>query len=165
VWHHGDTPCDVVDLTDVEIKYPPRADPPGPWILPSLALLPHDIIHRNKLWDLARPLPKSERLGYRKQWKQCLAENAPLRVIEDGKLVSAPISFFDPLLMSHVREMWRSVVSVFSSVTISHWDDGVLQTDDAFLAARMRALAESGRLEIRGEIDRRFSLCEVRWAR
>ncbi len=165
LWQRGDAPCDIVDLTDVEIKDPPRAGPPESWTLPSLASLHPDIIHHNRLWDLARKLLESERLGYREQWEQCLFENALLRVIEGGRLVSAPISFFDPLLMSHVREVWRSVSAVFSSVINSHWDDGVRQTDDAFLAARIRALAESGRLELRGEIDRSFSLGQVRWAR
>jgi hypothetical protein len=165
LWHRGDGPCDIVDLTDVKIEYPPREGGPGPWILPSLALLNHNIIHRNKLWDLARPLPLTERLGYRELWKQCLAENAPLRVIEGGKIVSAPISFFDSLLMSHVTDKWRSIAMVFSAVTNFHWDDGLWQTDEAFLAARMRTLVESGLLEIRGDAGRSIALGEVRRTR
>jgi hypothetical protein len=164
LWHRGDTPCDIVDLTDVEIKYPLQTEPPGPWRLPSLALLPYDIIHRNKLWDLCRPLPMTERLKHRELWQQCLAENAPLRVIEDGKLASAPISFFDPLLIYHIGRQWQSIARVFSSVTNFHWEDGVWQTNDAFLAARIRTLVESGQLEIRGHTGLLFTRGEVRQA-
>jgi hypothetical protein len=162
LWQRGEAPCDIVDLTDVEIKYPPRTDPPEPWTLPSLALLHPDIIHRNKLWDLARPLPMSERLKHRELWAQCLAENAPLRVIEDGKLVSAPISNFDSLLIYHIGGKWQSISNLFSSVTNFHGDDGLWQTDDEFLAARIRALVESGQLEIRGDTVRSFTLGQVR---
>ena len=162
LWHRGDTPCDVVDLSEVELSYPPRQGPPGQRVLPSLALLHHDIIAHNKLWDLARPLPMTERLRYRELWRQLISENAPLRVIEGDKLVSAPISFFDSMLMSYVTDKWRRAVIVFSSVTISHWDDEIWQTDETFLAARMRTLVESGRVEIRGETSPDMIRDEVR---
>jgi len=165
LWHRGDAPCDIVDLTNVEIADPPRDGPPEPWTLPSLALLNPDIIHHNKLWDLARPLPMTERLGFREQWGQCLAENALLRVIEGDKIVSAPISFFDSLLVSPVTDNWRPIAMVFSLVTVSHWGDGLWQTDDDFLTVRMRTLAKSGRIEIGGETARSFTAGEVRRAR
>jgi Protein of unknown function len=59
----------------------------------SIALLAPDIIARNRLWDLAEPLQPAERLRYRELWGQLLSENAPLRVLNGDKLVSAPISF------------------------------------------------------------------------
>jgi hypothetical protein len=114
-------------------------------------LLHDDIIGHNKLWNLAQPLPMTERLRYRELWGQLLAENAMLRVIEGDKLVSAPISYFDSLLMSFVTDKWQRVAIVFSEVTTSHWDEATCQTDDTFLAARIRTLVENGLLEIRGE--------------
>jgi hypothetical protein len=162
LWHRGDTPCDVVDLSEVELSYPPREGPSGQRILPSLALLHEDIIAHNKLWELAEPLPMTERLRYRELWGQLLSENAPLRVIEGDKLVSAPISFFDSMLMSYVTDKWQRAVIVFASVTISHWDDEIWQTDETFLAARMRSLVESGRVEIRGEATPDMVRDEVR---
>jgi len=104
----------------------------------------------------------TERLRYRELWGQLISENAPLRVIEGDKLVSAPISFFDSMLMSYVTDKWRRAVIVFSSVTISHWDDEIWQTDETFLAARMRTLVESGRVEIRGETSPDMIRDEVR---
>jgi hypothetical protein len=170
LWHRGDTPCDLVDLSDVNVSLPPEFDQPRPrprsQPLPtSLALLHHDIIAHNKFWDLAEPLQMTERLRYREIWQQLISEDAPLRVIEGDKLVSAPMSFFDSLLMSYVTDKWQKIVTVFSRVTISHWDDGIWQTNDTFLAARLRTLVEGGRLEIRGETARDIDFGEVRLAR
>jgi hypothetical protein len=166
LWHRGDTPCDLVDLSEVKISRPPEFDPPPPGASPtSLALLHHDIIAHNRLWDLAEPLQMTQRLRYRELWQQLLSENAPLRVIDGDKLVSAPISFFDSLLMSFVTDKWQKISMVFSWATISYWDDGINQTEFTFLTARMRALVESGRLEIRGETARDIVFGEVRLAR
>jgi len=165
LWHRGDTPCDVVDLSDVKISCPPELAPPRPPALAmSLALLHHDTIRHNKLWDLAEPLRMTERHRYRELWQQLISENAALRVIDGDKLVSAPISFFDSLLMSYVTGKWQKVSMVFSWVTISYWDDDIDQTDDTFLAARMHALVESGRLEIRSETALDIVFGEVRLA-
>jgi len=64
--------------------------------------------------------------------------------------------------MSYVTDKWQKVAMVFCWVTISHWDDDIWQTNDTFLAARMRALVESGRMEIRGETARDIVFVEVR---
>jgi hypothetical protein len=166
LWHRGDTPCDVVDLSDAKISRPPEFERSrSPTVPTSLALFHHDIIAHNKLWDLAEPLPVTERLRHRELWGQLLSENAPLRVLDRGKLVSAPISFFDERLMSFVTDEWQKVMMIFSWTTISHWDDGIWQTNESFLAARIRALADSGRVEIRGETARDIVYGEVRLAR
>ena len=128
----------------------------------SLALLHHDIVAHNKLWDLAEPLLMTERLRHREHWGQLLWENAPLRVIDGNKLVSAPMSFFGSLLMSFVTDKWQRAAKVCSRVAISYWDDGIDQINDPFLTARMRALVESGHLEIRGETARGIDLSEVK---
>ena len=163
LWHQGDAPCDLVDLSEVEISYPPGSGrlPPGGFPM-SIALLHPDIIAHNKLWDLAEPLPMTERLRYREQWGQLISENAPLRVIDGDKLASAPMTFFDSLLMSYVTDKWQKAVTVCSRASISHWDDGIYQTNDTFLTARMRALRESGRLEIRDQTARGTLFSEVR---
>ena len=67
--------------------------------------------------------------------------------------------------MSYVTDKWQKIAMVFSWVTISHWDDDIWQTNDTFLAARMRALVESGRLEIRGETTLDIVFGEVRLAK
>jgi hypothetical protein len=167
LWHRGDTPCDLVDLSEVKVSRPAKLEPPELTSLPvSLALLGPDIIAHNKLWELAKPLPMTERLRYRELWQQLIAEDAPLRVIEGDRLVSAPASFFDKLIMSYVTDSWRKTAKVLSEVATSHWDDNIWQTSDRFLQTRMRFLAKSGCVELRGEGGRdEFSYGEVRLAR
>jgi hypothetical protein len=166
LWHRGDTPCEVVNLSEVKVSNPPELGPPRPPVLAvRLGALHHDTIRHNQLWDLAETLQMTERRRYRELWRQLCLENAPLRVIEGDELVSAPISFFDSLLMSYVTDKWQKISMIFSWVTISYWEDDIDQVDDTFLAARMRALVESGRLEIRGEPTRDIVFGEVRLPR
>jgi len=161
LWRLGDTPCEVVDLTDVTVSHRREPGPPRPPRLAiSLAMLPHDVIASEKLWNLAEPLQTSTR--YLDLWRKLREENAPLRIVEGGNLVSAPISFFDSLLMSHATDDWQKVARIVGEGLAAEWDDGVFQTGDLVLAARVNALVECGRLECRGKnpLEMRFS--EVR---
>jgi hypothetical protein len=163
LWHRGDTPCDLVDLGKAKISYPGEHGLTPPWALPtSIALLAPDTIARNRLWDLAEPLQTAERLQYRELWGQLLSENAPLRVLNGDKLVSAPISFFDKMLMSLVTEHWQKVVRIISTAMADEMEDGIIQSEDTFLSARLDALARDGRLEIRGGSARDMHVSEVR---
>ena len=116
-----------------------------------LALFTTNTIRQDKLWDLAEPLPAAERLRYRDLWQQLRSENAPLRVIEGGELVSAPISFFDTRLMSCVTNDWQKVARIVGEALAAEMDDEVLQVGDLVLVARIDALVESGHLEIQGK--------------
>ena len=160
LWRRGDDPCEVVDLTDVTVS--DRGEHGPPRLAISLGMLHHDIIASEKLWDLAEPLQTSTRTSYRDLWRQLREENAPLRMIEGGTLRSAPITFFDSLLMSHATDDWQKVARIVGEGLAAEWDDGIFQTGDLVLAARVNALVESGRLECRGKnpLDMQFS--EVR---
>jgi hypothetical protein len=160
LWHRGDAPCEVVDLSEVKVFYLPEHGSRPPRLAVTLGMLHHDTIAHNKLWDLAKPLPTTERLRYRELWGQLLSENAPLRVIGGDRLVSAPISFFDSLLMSYVTDDWQKVSRVVGPAMVSQMD--IVQTGDTFLAARINALAESGRLDIRGKSALEILHSEVR---
>jgi hypothetical protein len=166
LWRLGDEPCDVVDLTDVTITYPgePGSTRP-PELAVTVAMLNPDTICREKLWELAEPLQAAARRAYRENWRQLRDENAPLRVIDAGKLVSAPISFFDSVLTSKVTESWRKVARVLGDTIVFGMDDNVIQAGDTILMARINALVESGHLEIRGESAFRMCGAEVRLAR
>jgi hypothetical protein len=163
LWRRGDDPSEVVDLTDVTVSYRPEHGPPWPPRLAiSLAMLHHDVIASEKLWELAAPLQASTRTRYLDLWRQLREENAPLRVLEGGDLVSAPISFFDSPLMSHASDEWQKVARIVGQALAAEWDDGVLQTGDLVLAARVNALVESGRLECRGKSPLEMRFSEVR---
>jgi Protein of unknown function len=72
-------------------------------------------------------------------------------VIDGDQLVSAPISFFCSVLLSRVRDNWQKIARIVGETLASQMDDCLFQTGDIFLAARVNALAASGRLDIRGE--------------
>lgn len=161
LWRLGDFPCEIVDLTEVRIAWPPPLLP-APAL--SLGILSPDAIQSNDLYDLTKALQATERKRYLDLWHQLRVENAPLRVVAGEIMKSAPISFFDPLLMSHVTSHWQKVAKIVGLALSSQWGDHVFQTGDIFLAARVNALVESGQLEIQGEsaLDMRHS--EVRLA-
>jgi hypothetical protein len=150
LWRMGDAPCEVVDLSEVMISRRPEHGPPRPPMLAkSLGMLNPDRISRDKLWDLAEPLQQTTRRRYRDLWQRLRSENAPLRVIADGELVSAPISFFDTQLMSYVTNDWQRVARVIGQTLVAEMD--VVQVGDIVLAARVSAMAQSGLLEIQGK--------------
>ena len=117
----------------------------------SLGLINANTIRQEKLWDLAEPLPATERQRYRDLWQRLRFENAPLRVIEGGELVSAPISFFDERLISYATNDWQKVAMIVGEILAAEMDDEVLQVGDIVLAARIDAMAASGQLEIQGK--------------
>jgi hypothetical protein len=164
LWRLGDAPCEVVDLTEVKMSYPEHGSRPPRWAM-SLGMLHHDKICSDKLWDLAEPLKMTERRRYRDLWQQLRSENAPLRVLDGDKLVSAPISFFDSVLMSYATVDWQKVAKIVGSAMVRQMDDWLVQTGDMFLAARINALAESGCLEIRGQSALEILYSEVRLPR
>jgi len=163
LWRRGDEPCEVIDLTDVTVSDRLEQGPPRPPRLAiSLAMLHPDIIASEKLWNLAEPLQASVRTRYLDLWRQLREENAPLRVVDGGTLRSAPITFFDSLLMSYATDDWQKVARIVGEGLTAEWDDGVFQTGDLVLAARVNALVESGRLEYRGKHPLEMQLSEVR---
>ena len=166
LWRLHDAPCEVVDLTDVKVSYRPEHGPPrAPALAMSLGMLPPDRIPNDRLWNLAEPLQSAVRGRYRDLWRQLRLEDAPLRVIDGDQLVSAPISFFDSKLMSYVTDDWQKVARVVGHALASQMDDCILQAGDIVLVARVDALVESGRLEIRGESAHDMHVSEVRLAK
>jgi hypothetical protein len=125
-------------------------------------MLHHDAICSNKLWDLAKPLQVAEPGRYRDIWQELRSESAPLRVVGGDQLVSAPISFFDSKLISYVTDDWQKVARAVGQALASQIDDCIIQAGDLLLVARVAALVESGRLEIRGEFANDMHVSEVR---
>ncbi|SDO22636.1 DUF3658 domain-containing protein [Afipia sp. GAS231] len=148
----GDAPCEVVDLSEVTVPSQSEQERARPArLLISIGMLHHDIICREKFWELAKPLQETARKHYQNLWRQLLAENAPLRVIKGGVLVSAPISFFDSRLTSQVTNRWQNVWKVVGQTLVSGPDD-LIEYGDTFVMGRLRALVKSGQLEVQGEL-------------
>jgi hypothetical protein len=165
-WRMRDAPYEVVDLSNVKISRRPEHGPPRPPAFAmSLGMLHSDIICRDRLWELAEPLQQSARERYRELRQQLRSENAPLRVIDGDELVSAPISFFDSLLISYVTDNWQKVAVVVGKALVSPMDDCIIGPGDLFLVARVNSLVENDRLEIRGKSALEMHASEVRLPR
>jgi hypothetical protein len=126
LWRIGDQPADLIDLTDVGVEGPNKAAKPFPTL--CIGALPADLIFENELVDRARPLTADERKGYRDQWARLRRENAPLRVIENGELASAPMTFFDDLLMSFVTSEWQKTAKPIAFALVD--DMSLMQVGD-----------------------------------
>jgi hypothetical protein len=149
----GDQPFGLVDLTDATVVGYPIDCAPISRRVDSIGLLhPHEIVASGFL-DSAQEVTPDARRRYRDLWARLRAENAPLRVLGPEGLVSAPITHFDPLLLSHATARWQGATRVVGSVLGDFGDSGLLQTGDLVLAARLRALAEAGDLEFEGDVS------------
>ncbi len=157
LWRLGDAPCDVIDLTDTMIA---DEDGPGGPFAPRpagyLGNFSADYIVDGRLLDEARPLTPEGRAAGRALWHRLREENAPFRVVNaDLDLVSAPISVFDRLLLSLVREdRWQKAAKVIGQVLTGFEDEARFQTGDTVLSSRLKALADAGLVEAAGNLAR-----------
>jgi hypothetical protein len=142
------------------------------WWLAHMRDAPCSIIERNGLsllpWtDLAElfdhhiPLPAPERERYRDMWEQLRTENAALRVIEKGRLVSKDIDFFDAALLRLATPEWQKMARIVAGLLVEFFDADLYQTGDLVLSARLADLADGGALEWRGEALN-MQQCEMR---
>jgi hypothetical protein len=150
LWRLGEEPIEVVDLTDVMVTG--NSTESKRYLALSLGILAPRQILENMLLDCAEVLTSARRARYRELWERLRAEDQPLRVLSKGELVSAPITFFDPLVMSCVTPEWKKSARVIGEALGDSFDTSVLQVGDLVLWARARALAEVGRLEFRGDL-------------
>jgi hypothetical protein len=159
----GDAPIEIIDMTDVKVSRHVEFGPPSPPVTAiSLAGIFADEINDNGLLERSRELQRAERERYQALWTTLRSENAPLRVIANGALVSAPISFFDDQLMSFVKRDWQKVAVVIGNALAAQMDDHIFQVGDLFLAARVNDLVEKGRLECRGQSPLEMRGSEIR---
>jgi hypothetical protein len=154
----GDEPCEIVDLTDLQL---PQFSEHGSLTAPvaSLARIVFEAIYDDDLFEQIEILPATTRRKYQALWRQLRDESAALRVLKNDALVSSPISFFDPALMSQASENWRKVARVVA-MTLHSEAEG--HASDLFLAARVNALVASGHLERQGRSAVDMRRCEVR---
>jgi hypothetical protein len=154
----GDRPCEIVDLTDLQL---PQFSEHGSVTAPvaSLAAIDFEKIYDSDLFDQSKAFPTSMREKYQALWRQLRDDNAPLRILRDDSLVSAPISLFDAPLMSQASQNWRKVARVVGMTLLSQTEGHV---SDLFLAARVDALVASGHLERQGRSAVDMRRCEVR---
>ncbi|MGJ4929856.1 DUF3658 domain-containing protein [Bradyrhizobium sp. HKCCYLS2038] len=150
LWRLGDEPIEIVDLTDALA----RVGNPGASNLRqvrSLAVLNSSIIGDHQFWNFRQDLSADMRDAFRGHWARLRAEKAPFRILRDGELVSAPISHFDPVLLSCATVEWKKTARIIGEALCETCTDG-RQVGDIELFARVRALVAVGRLQCRGDV-------------
>ena len=149
-WLIGDHPFQVVDITQVE--FASSADRSGlkTWRAATFALVPSDNIVNAGLVNRRTILTGVELQAYRDLWKRLRAENAPFRVASDLGLHSAPITYFDGVITSHVSDNWQRCAHVVAE-SLGALDDGFRQCGDLVLWSRVQALADEGVFEMKGD--------------
>lgn len=163
-WRLGDAGCEVVDLTDMPFTILDRRGDPLPANEANcLMMLDAKDITDNRIWELARPVEPATRERWRSEWETLRADKAMLRIVDtDLVMRSAPISFYDEMLLSRVPVRFGKSARIVGEV-MRILDDHACphQVADYFLAARLQALASMGRIESHGDL-RQIRFSEVR---
>lgn len=144
----GSRPFDIVDATGLEIATEGGIAPV--W---SLGLLrPGDIV-ASGLGGKRRPFTRAESDAAVADWSQLRRENAPLRVVRDGRLVSAPLTHFDAVLTAQVAVESERLIKLVGRV-LDHLsfevDPPGQGCSDELLFARILVLGEAGVLDVTG---------------
>jgi len=141
----GDAPCEIVDLHDLSFDWHKSDGTVDRAQVPSVGLIHPEHIRDNAFWDLARPLSARERQSYLALWDKLRAENAPLRVMNGDTLVSAPISYYDDLVLADTEENFRKVARIVGSAL--GWGRHTPKANLYVFHARVNKLVQAGVLE------------------
>jgi hypothetical protein len=153
----GDAEYDVIDLSEVEetlLKGARRK-------LVSLCLIAPERLNMPRMFDLRRSLDRSERRAYVQEWEMLRHQNSPVRVLENGRLISVDASHFDALILSFAETRWLKVARVLGHALAESSDATTMQVGDTYLGGRIAALVRQGLLEAQGD-TRNWRHSEVR---
>lgn len=161
VWRLGDSACDVIEFDRQELAYRARDGTARRNLVLVLGELTPEHFTETRYWERAVPLDAATRGRYQANWVRLREENAPIRILDDSGMISAPLTCFDDLLISCVIDRWRKSARVIGEALVSFIDGPFCQVGEFVLIARLRALAATGKLESQGDLAQpRFS--EVR---
>jgi hypothetical protein len=163
LWRLGDSPCSVLDVTDMDIRTRPKLNPERTYKAIYVGLLSHDAILENDLLNKAMPITKEQRQHYHVLWSQLRAENAPFRVVSENGLASAPITYFDELIRLCITKEWQKSARVIGEALGKEYLSGYAQTGDLVLFSRLCTLVELGLVEGREDLSE-WHQSEVRLA-
>ena len=102
------------------------------------------------LMPLEREVSTLERGVYARRWRELMEENAPLRAVVNGRLLSVPVDFYDHALLQCVPEGEFAMAKLIGTA-LGKYRLGV---SDGVLALRVEALIESGVFAVTGDADK-----------
>lgn len=91
-----------------------------------------------------RALRSFERRRLELEWRSAAKENAPLRVVINGRLTSVDEDFYDPLLRACMTEEPMTMGRLIGKVLGKH----PVGVSDSWYARRIRAMIDSGELKV-----------------
>lgn len=148
-----------VDWAPVELPDPgTQAVRPGPLPQPDGSVVasltgwgevePHQF---GRLAALGRPVPAGELRALALQWQRLQKENAPLRAVLNGRLVSADESLYDPYILRRIAAQGpRFQQAVVVGQVLGQYQLGI---SDGWVALRMEEFIQNGLLEPVSEPD------------
>lgn len=99
-----------------------------------------------------RVLTKKEITSLASQWQILKKENAPLRVVENNRVVSADISYYDDLIR---KEFPKDTCKIAYIIGNALGKQNIL-TGDVFIAKRIQHFIENGELTVLEQNDKGF---------
>ncbi len=142
----GDRPFDLVDATD--LAFTTRDGVRSPWFLGLMR--PEDFV-ASGLYAMRRPVSLAERRAASDAWARLQRDDTPLRIVRDGRLVSAPLTHHDALLLGQARGKWEVAARLVGRAIGTFWDAPSGETaSHVVLFGRLLALGEAGLLEVSG---------------
>lgn len=127
----GEAPFEVIDLTHAGTAPLPALEPKA--VVPLL--------------DRAAPISAEARQDLAQDWAELVAENAPLRIVAGGRLISAPVTVFDEAILDECSPYWMRRALVLVMVINAEGWRGVWNASLPVLEARVDALVAAGLLE------------------
>jgi hypothetical protein len=145
----GERPYDVVDVTGQRLPFRKR-DGSLALTQPAQGVGPIPTDALSSLLGKERAITPDEVAELRSQWQRLRQENAPFRIVTADGLVSAPVDFFDSMLLGQVTEEWLRAVAVIAD-TVGYNDEPYRQVGEVMLLTRVVALVEQGKLLADGD--------------
>lgn len=141
-------PFDIVDATGVDFSCVSRVSPV--WSLGQLR--PGEIV-ASGLGGRRRPFTRAEGDAAVADWARLRRENAPVRVVRDGRMFSVPLTHFDAVLIGLAGRDEELLVKLVARA-LNHLDAGLDQPGQGcsyeLLFARILVLGEAGVLDVSG---------------
>ena len=153
LWRLPDADIHLVDIANVDFSI---GNPPPYDERLEFACVRNERIVELALIDEAAPLAAVARETLRTRWQRLRHENAPLRVLTNEGLASAPIDYFDEQIGARVTDVWQSCARVVGDAMGALWIN-----NDRFVFSRLLRLIETDEFE--GETD--DGLWEMRGSR
>lgn len=154
VSRRGGLPLEIVDLSEVMLPAIRTRDGAtwGPHYVIAAGTLNPKQFFTEPYFGQVRPLQRGEREECAVLWNRLRAENADLRAISDGQIISAPIDYFDNMIWSYIPEDWCKAVRVVGDILVfESWEVQLHQQGDSFYWSRILAFIGAGKVEAEGD--------------